>query len=105
MADSSKPKVMVALGDTWQLAPDTMQAINESPAVFSRSSDRMLRAITLYTRYGRSLARTRVAPRPAPFPGMPKLGKGTQPEWLGEDGQWGGGQPEPRGGDAPRAGP
>jgi acyl-CoA synthetase (NDP forming) len=84
MADSPKPKVMVALGDTWQLAPDTMQAINESPAVFSRSSDRMLRAITLYTRYGRSLARTRVAPRPAPFPGMPKLGKGTQPEWLGK---------------------
>jgi acyl-CoA synthetase (NDP forming) len=84
MVDSPKPKVMVALGDTWQLAPDTMQAINESPAVFSRSSDRMLRAITLYTRYGRSLARTRVAPRPAPFPGMPKLGKGTQPEWLGK---------------------
>ena len=84
MADSPKPKVMVALGDTWQLAPDIMQAVNESPAVFSRSSDRMLRAITLYTRYGRSLARTRVAADPAPFPGMPKLGKGAQPEWLGK---------------------
>ena len=44
----------------------------------------MLRAITLYTRYGRSLARTRVAANPAPFPGMPKLGKGAQPEWLGK---------------------
>ena len=84
MADSPKPKVMVALGDTWQLTPDVMQAVNESPAVFSRSSDRMLRAITLYTRYGRSLARTRVAANPAPFPGMPKLGKGAQPEWLGK---------------------
>ena len=82
MADSPKPKVMVALGDTWPLAPDIMQAINESPAVFSRSSDRMLRAITLYTRYGRSLARTRVPPHPAPFAGMPRLGKRTQPEWL-----------------------
>jgi acyl-CoA synthetase (NDP forming) len=82
MAGSPKPKVMVALGDTWQLAPDIMQAINESPAVFSRSSDRMLRAITLYTSYGRSLARSRVAPKPAPFAGMPKLGKGAQSEWL-----------------------
>ena len=44
----------------------------------------MLRAITLYTRYGRSLARTRAAANPAPFPGLPKLGKGTQPEWLGK---------------------
>jgi acyl-CoA synthetase (NDP forming) len=42
----------------------------------------MLRAITLYTRYGRSLARTRVPSHPAPFAGVPKLGKGTQPEWL-----------------------
>jgi acetate---CoA ligase (ADP-forming) len=84
MADSPKPKVMVALGDTWQLTPDVMQAVSESPAVFSRSSDRMLRAIALYTQYGRSLARSRVAADPAPFPGMPKLGKGAQPEWLGK---------------------
>jgi acyl-CoA synthetase (NDP forming) len=82
MAESPKPKVLVALGDTWPLAPDIMQAVKESPAVFSRSSDRMLRAITLYTGYGRSLARTRVPANPAPFPGMPKLGKGTQPEWV-----------------------
>src|SRR5713101_7692094 len=80
MADSAKPKVMVALGDTWQLAPDIVQAVAESPAVFSRSSDRMLRAITLYTRYGRLLARTRAAAEPAPFPAMPKLGQGAQPE-------------------------
>ncbi|MGA7488582.1 MAG: acetate--CoA ligase family protein, partial [Xanthobacteraceae bacterium] len=84
MADSRKPKVMVALGDTWPLAPDVIEAVNESPAVFSRSSDRMLRAITLYTRYGRSLARSRVAADPAPFQGMPELGKGAQPEWLGK---------------------
>ena len=83
MADSPKPKVMVALGDTWQLAPDVMEAVSESPAVFSRSSDRMLRAITLYTRYGRLLARSRAA-TPEPFTGLPKLGKGAQAEWLGK---------------------
>jgi acyl-CoA synthetase (NDP forming) len=44
----------------------------------------MLRAITLYTRYGRLLARTRAAAEPAPFAGMPKLGMGAQPEWLGK---------------------
>jgi acyl-CoA synthetase (NDP forming) len=44
----------------------------------------MLRAITLYTRYGRSLGRTRVPAEPAPFPGLPKLGQGPQPEWLGK---------------------
>jgi acyl-CoA synthetase (NDP forming) len=84
MTGSPKPKVMVALGDTWQLAPDIMEAVKESEAVFSRSSDRMLRAITLYTRYGRLLARTRVAANPAPFPGMPKFSQGAQPEWLGK---------------------
>ena len=82
MADCAKPKVLVALGDTWQLAPDIMQAVNESPAVFSRSSDRMLRAIALYTQYGRSLARIRADAHAAPFAGTPKLGKGPQPEWL-----------------------
>jgi acyl-CoA synthetase (NDP forming) len=84
MADSPKPKVMVALGDNWQLSPETMEAVKESPAVFSRSSDRMFRAIAEYTRYGRLLARTRVPANPTPFPGMPKIGKGTQPEWLGK---------------------
>jgi acyl-CoA synthetase (NDP forming) len=84
MAHSSKPKVMVALGDTWKLGPDVEAAIKESTAVFSRSSDRMLRAIALYTRYGRLLARTRLAGTAAPFAGLPQLGKGVQPEWLGK---------------------
>jgi len=84
MADSTKPKVMVALGDGWPLGPEIMEAVKETTAVFSRSSDRMLRAITIYTRYGRSLARTRAPANPAPFAGMPKFGKGTQPEWLGK---------------------
>ena len=84
IAHSPKPKVMVALGDTWQLGADVNEAVKESPAVFSRSSDRMLRAIALYTKYGRSLARTRIADKAAPFPGLPKLGKGTQSEWLGK---------------------
>jgi acyl-CoA synthetase (NDP forming) len=84
MAGSPKPKVMVALGDTWPLAPDIMQAVNESPAVFSRSSDRMLRAIAHYTRYGRLLARPRTNATLSPIKGLPAFRKGPQPEWLGK---------------------
>jgi acyl-CoA synthetase (NDP forming) len=84
MTDTSKPKVMVALGDTWQLAPDIMEAVKECPAVFSRSSDRMLRAITHYTRYGRLLARHHAETKSKPIKDLPKLGKGPQPEWLGK---------------------
>ncbi|HEY3792784.1 MAG TPA: acetate--CoA ligase family protein, partial [Bradyrhizobium sp.] len=84
MAHSPKPKVLVALGDTWQLGADVNEAVKESPAVYSRSSDRMLRAIALYTKYGRSLARTRATGAPASFAGLPNLGKGAQPEWLGK---------------------
>ena len=84
MAHSPKPKVMVALGDTWQLGADVGEAAKDSPAVYSRSSDRMMRAVALYTRYGRQLARTRVAGPPDPVAGLPQLGKGVQPEWLGK---------------------
>jgi acyl-CoA synthetase (NDP forming) len=84
MAHSDKPKVMVALGDTWQLAPDVIEAARQSPAIFSRSTDRMMRAITLYTRYGRLLARSRAGAASEPIKNAPKLGKGMQPEWLGK---------------------
>jgi acetate---CoA ligase (ADP-forming) len=84
MTHSPKPKVMVALGDTWQLGADVKEAVKESPAVYSRSSDRMLRAIALYTRYGRLLARKGVVAAGTPVAKLPKLGKGAQPEWLGK---------------------
>jgi succinyl-CoA synthetase beta subunit len=75
---------MCALGDTWPLGDDVMAAAKESPAVWSRSSDRMLRAIGVYTRYGRLLARTRATHAPGPIAGLPALAKGAQPEWLGK---------------------
>ena len=84
MAGSDKPKVMVALGDTWTLGPDVMEAVKQGPAVFGRSSDRMMRAVALYTRYGRLLARAGANAPAEPVKGLPKLGKGTQPEWLGK---------------------
>jgi acetate---CoA ligase (ADP-forming) len=84
MAGSAKPKVMVALGDTWPLPPDVIEAVKQSPAVFSRSTDRMMRAVALYTRYGRLLARSRDVVAPEPVGGLPQLQTGMQPEWLGK---------------------
>jgi acyl-CoA synthetase (NDP forming) len=84
MKHSGKPKVLCALGDTWPLGDEVAAAAKESPAVYSRSSDRMLRAVALYTRYGRMLARKRATHAPGPIAGLPRLGKGTQPEWLGK---------------------
>jgi acyl-CoA synthetase (NDP forming) len=82
MAHSPKPKVMVALGDTWKLGADVDAAVKESAAIYSRSSDRMLRAIAHYIRYGRLLARTRVTGMAAAVTALPKLERGVQPEWL-----------------------
>jgi acyl-CoA synthetase (NDP forming) len=42
----------------------------------------MLRAIALYTRYGRNLARQCARFASPPIRGLPKLGRGAQPEWL-----------------------
>jgi acyl-CoA synthetase (NDP forming) len=84
MAGSDKPMVMVALGDTWPLGPDVLEAVKQSPAVFGRSSDRMMRAVATYLRYGRLLARAGTSAKPEPIKDLPKLGKGTQPEWLGK---------------------
>lgn len=81
MAHSAKPKVMVALGDTWKLGADVDEAVKESSAVYSRSSDRMLRAIAHYVRYGRLLARTRTTPMAEALTGLPKLERGAQAEW------------------------
>src|SRR5262249_12810447 len=45
MAHSDKPKVLCALGDTWQLGDEVTAAAKEGPAVYSRSSHPLLRAI------------------------------------------------------------
>jgi acyl-CoA synthetase (NDP forming) len=87
MEGSGKPVVIAALGDTSQIDAEVTDLAKERGLVFSRSSDRCLRAIALFTAYGRSLERIRRGqngPAPAPFAGLPGLGKGSHPEWLGK---------------------
>jgi len=84
MAGSGKAKVLVALGDTSPLDAGVMAGVAESPAIFARSSDRMLRALAHYTRYGKLLARPGTAAAGGSSEALPPLGRGPQPEWLGK---------------------
>lgn len=84
MTGSSKPIVLTMLGDSSPLTPPIAEAAAASPAVLSRSTDRMLRTAANLVRYGRSLARTPLRDAPVPFKKMPELGKGVQPEWFGK---------------------
>ena len=84
MLGNTKPVVVVALGETLPMAPEVQAAVEAGPFMFNRSSDRCLKAIAYFTAYGRLLARPRGTASPAPFPGMPALGNGAQPEWLGK---------------------
>ena len=83
-SDSTKPKVMVALGDTWPLGPDVMEAVQREPGgVLAIVGSHDARHRALYPL--RPLARPSDArPPPEPIQGLPKLGKGAQPEWLGK---------------------
>ena len=84
MEGNTKPVVVVALGDNSPLAPELQAAADAGPFVFHRSSDRCLRSLEHFHRYGRLLARPRGNSNPAPFSGLPAMGKGPQPEWLGK---------------------
>ena len=84
MADSPKPKVMVALGDTWQLGPDVMEAVAAKPGgVLALVGSHVARHRALYA-IRTLLARAARRRRPEPIKGLPKLAKGAQPEWLGK---------------------
>jgi acyl-CoA synthetase (NDP forming) len=84
MGGSSKPIVLTLLGDGSALPPPIAEAAAVSPAIISRSTDRMLRTAANLIRYGRSLARTPLRTTAEPFENLPALGRGAQPEWLGK---------------------
>ena len=85
MADSTKPKVMVALGDTWPLASRCHGGGQAKARRCSRARRIACCARSRSIPATAACSRARASPpTPAPFPGLPKLGKGTQPEWLGK---------------------
>ena len=64
--------------------PDFEAAIRENKLILSRSIERSMRALATVTHHGRALERSARSVVPEPFAGLPELGKGPQPEWLGK---------------------
>jgi acetate---CoA ligase (ADP-forming) len=81
---SSKPLVFSLLGEQSPLAPELVALCREHRIILSRSADRSLRAMANATFHGRAVERARFAVAAEPFAGLPQLGRGTQPEWLGK---------------------
>jgi acyl-CoA synthetase (NDP forming) len=81
---SDKPMVLSMLGDRAPLPQEFLDLARENRVILSRSSERSLRAMARVTGHGQRLAAMKPPAKAAPFHGLPKLGHGTQPEWLGK---------------------
>jgi acetate---CoA ligase (ADP-forming) len=81
---NTKPMVFSVLGDTSALNPEFLALAKEQRMILSRSSERTLRAMAQATAHGQALARAKTAVEATPFTGLPALGHGPQPEWLGK---------------------
>jgi acyl-CoA synthetase (NDP forming) len=94
---SEKPLALAMLGDASPLPPDFIQTAREHKIVLSRSSDRTLRAMAhVIARGNHKQVPEETAPQP--FPSMPKLNSGVQPEWRGKQVLAAAGIAIPRGG-------
>ncbi len=64
--------------------PGFAASVAENRIVFSRSHESALRAMARATAYGQALERLGRTVSYEPFAGLPALGHGPQPEWLGK---------------------
>lgn len=81
---NEKPLVLSLLGDRTALPPEFVALAREHRVIVSRSAERSMRAMARITEYGRTLARLDAKAPAQTFTGLPKLGEGPQPEWLGK---------------------
>jgi acetate---CoA ligase (ADP-forming) len=81
---STKPLIYAPLGDRTPLPQEFVDLAREHRIMLSRSADRSMRAMAQATFYARSVERAKEQVRHPPLAGLPKLGSGTQPEWLGK---------------------
>jgi acyl-CoA synthetase (NDP forming) len=80
---NTKPLSVAVHGDANPLPAGVVERARECKLVLSRSSDRTLRAIGTVLQWGNRPAPAFTAGAPT-INGMPQLGAGTQPEWLGK---------------------
>ncbi len=82
---NTKPFVLAMLGDRSPLPQEFTDLAREKRIILSRSSERALLALAHVTEYGKHLAKSRQAAPAVVRPGgLPALGSGPQPEWLGK---------------------
>ncbi|HVV92751.1 MAG TPA: acetate--CoA ligase family protein [Hyphomicrobiales bacterium] len=81
---TEKPISFVALGDGSPMLPEFLERVGKAPLAWGRSSERALRATAIITKLGRRWAATPAQAEPAPFAGLPTLGKGTLAEVEGK---------------------
>jgi acyl-CoA synthetase (NDP forming) len=85
-ANSTKPSIFVMHNEDVVLSPELVALAQRSGAIVMRSPERALRALARFTRFGRIQAAVASAPAEIhlPLDDLPKLGLGTQAEWLGK---------------------
>jgi acyl-CoA synthetase (NDP forming) len=94
----NKPVVFSVLGDTSPLAPEFLALAKEHKIIISRSSERSIRAMAKATAHGLAVEAAKKSTPATPVSGLPKLGSGTQAEWLGKQVFAAAGIPIPEGG-------
>lgn len=81
---SQKPLIFSVLGDRSALPQDFLDLAKENRVIVSRSSDRSLRALLAVYKHGVALDRAKKTVPAKAIADLPKIGSGTQPEWLGK---------------------
>jgi acyl-CoA synthetase (NDP forming) len=85
MKGSDKPVLLSFMCDRMPLSAECDALAHEKRLILSRSADRAIRALACVTRYARASARLKkggAAQPERPLADLPKLGHGTQAEWL-----------------------
>jgi len=82
MKGQTKPAIIAI--PTTEIDPGFAAEMEENRIIFSRSHEAALRAVARVTAHGQALERGRRARTAQPFPDLPALGQGAQPEWLGK---------------------
>ena len=79
-----KPAIFVMQNEDVALAPAFVDLARKTQAIVMRSPERAMRALARLSRYGRRPAASTPRPQALPYDGLPRLGTGTQAEWVGK---------------------
>jgi acyl-CoA synthetase (NDP forming) len=81
---ADKPMVYVIHNEDCPIPQEAAKILADNKLVVMRSPERAMRALAALTRHARQRRGWSEPAAPQPFAGLPALGSGTQPEWLGK---------------------